>query len=130
MALPSGFHREYEFHLDSGATGHFCNSKHLLTEMNRCQKLGNTIANGDKLVTDLYGNLNLPVKINNHVNDVNFNKVYHVMNINTNLLSVGGMVKKGNTVEFNKNGAKICNKNKKFIATATLEGSLFKFDLH
>ncbi|KAK9886169.1 hypothetical protein WA026_015680 [Henosepilachna vigintioctopunctata] len=64
VTLSSGFHRDNELYLDSGATGLFCDSKDLLTEM---KKLSITIANGDKLVTDLTGNLNLPVKINNHL---------------------------------------------------------------
>lgn len=129
MALSASSPKNDNYYLDSGATAHFCKNKEIFTKKMNCEQLSITTANGDKIVTDLTGCLKLPVVLNNCESEVEIKNVYHVPELNTNLLSVSEIVKKGNTVEFSKKGAKIMNGNGKLIATASLEGSLFKLDV-
>lgn len=114
--------------IDSGATAHMSrNGDHMINTREPIKK-NIVVANSQQISVQSVGDINQTVETNDGMNEILIKNVQYVPDLCANLLSVSQMVKNDNVVVFSKNGCTIYNKNKKVIATGTLENDLFKLN--
>ncbi|XP_047098465.1 uncharacterized protein LOC124712214 [Schistocerca piceifrons] len=120
--------RDMEWILDSGASVHIVKDKSLLYDIKYKTQLGISAVDGNKLQCHLAGKLDLHVSVNGESDMVTAHNVHYVKNVATNLLSVGEIVRKGNTVTFDMQGARVISESGEVIAIASNERGIFKLD--
>ncbi|XP_047106413.1 brachyurin-like [Schistocerca piceifrons] len=110
---PAGFTRVTYF-LD------WISNKSLLYDIKDKTHMGISTVDGNKLQCHLAGKLDPYVSVNGESDMVTAHNVHYVKNVATNLLSVGEIVKKGNTVTFDMQGARVISESGEVIATANI----------
>jgi hypothetical protein len=111
------------WHLDSGATDHFCNDKSAFLDIRRLPKhiqvrIGdNSIVPATGIGTVLLASKNRRIQLTD---------VLFVPAIGTNLLSISKLTDKGCDVQFSKNGATILNPKVQPIATACKKSGMYE----
>lgn len=110
--------------LDSGSSAHICTEREKLGKINKINRTLN-LANSES--TNIIGKGNVEMSINNgqNKNNVNFEEVYYVPDLRTNLLSVSKITDHGFEVRFRKNEAIVIDKNGKIIFKANRVGNLY-----
>ncbi|KAJ8883233.1 hypothetical protein PR048_015073 [Dryococelus australis] len=127
MQLPS--QENVDWYLDSCASVHIYSDSRRLENSRKASTLTITTTNNNKIVSDTAGNMVLPVSICGNTSDIQVSDIYRVPDSQVNLLSVGRIVLKGNTVEFDNKGGRVYNSANQLIATATLVDGIFKLDV-
>lgn len=82
--------------------------------------IGKLLNLANKGSTKITGVGDVRMRVNNHCGSikVNLDKVYHVPDLRTNLLSVSKITNKDHEVLFRKNDATVINKDKQMVLTA------------
>ena len=114
--------------IDSGASAHMCNNAEKLINIRDPIKQNIIVADNKKIKVECIGDYVQKVVVNNVENTIIIKNVQCVPELCVNLLSVSQMIKNDHSVVFNKKGCVIFNKDKKLIASGTLENDLFKLD--
>lgn len=114
-----------DWFLDSGAPAHLCMNKSIFKNIRKSNMPTVTTANNGKMSANV-GDFDLAVNVLDTTSSVEVNNVYYVPELKVNLLSIGQIVKKGNTVVFDDKFAKVFNKKKEIIAS--LVDNLFKLN--
>ena len=113
------------WYLDSGASSHMTrNNSNMLNEETNRDVI--TIANNNSLLVKSSGLVKLNADVCGKESPINVYDVKYVPDLTTNLLSVSQMAQKGHTVIFKGNEAKVVNSSNDIIATAILDGGLYK----
>lgn len=115
--------RQHEWYIDSGASSHMTPHETLLTGMRPTNVSQILSANDAKLNVKGAGKTTLQL----NKNDIEVSNVLHVPGLTANLLSVCGMVQKGNSVMFDRNGCTIKNARNETIAHCNAENGVYKF---
>lgn len=117
-----------DWYVDSCASSHMTNRREVLSDVKIKKDRNITTACNSDLQTEAVGNINLTVSVDGISSQVEARDVLYVPNITTNLLSVGKMVSKGNTVTFSSNGCRITSADGELLATATEVEGIYKLD--
>ena len=119
------------WYIESGATTHMTMRKDWLKNIKECANDDVIIANNMRLSSVCSGDIDLHLQSHSMTNSIiTVKDVIYIPGLCTNLLSVSEMVNRGNSIKFDKKGCKIFNKNMELIATATLQGNLYKINLN
>lgn len=113
-----------QWYIDSGATGHMCSEKSIMSDVSDEKSIEVSVANGDKLYTAGKGCVKVNLK-NGIVKTIS--NVFYVPNLTTNLLSVSALVNKGFRVVFSSGRCRILD-NGTVVATATLCDGVYRLD--
>jgi hypothetical protein len=106
------------WHLDSGASDHFCNDKSAFLEIQRLPK-PIQVRIGDNSTVPAVGIGTILLSVTGKQRKIQLSKVLYIPAIGTNLLSVSKLTDIGCNVQFSKNGqATIFNCKDKSMATA------------
>ncbi|KAG5861099.1 hypothetical protein JTB14_032044 [Gonioctena quinquepunctata] len=117
-----------DWFLDSGCSAHLTVDESNFISEETSSKLTITTANDQQMKTNCVGDIQLPVRVPDQSFNVNVENVFFVPDLKVNLLSVSQIVRKGDEVNFNPEGAQIINAQGKIIATTTLQNNLLKID--
>lgn len=123
LAATSRGSRQQEWYIDSGASSHMTPHEKLLTGIRPTNVSQILSANDAKLVVKGAGKTTLQL----NANDVEVSNVLYVPGLTANLLSVCGMVQKGNSVMFDRNGCTIKNARNETIAHCKPDNGVYKF---
>lgn len=115
-----------EWYIDSGASAHMCTDPKLLSDFSQPTKSEVVVANNMRLTVQSAGNVYLPIAAQD--DKIKVENVLCIPELCANLLSVSQIVSKNNKVVFDAKGCRIYNSQKQLIATASLDGELFKLD--
>lgn len=118
-----------DWFIDSGASAHMTKIKKNFFNEREPEKKDVLVANNHKISVLSVGDIKQQVFANGDKKLVEIKDVQYVPDICVNLLSVSQMVKKGNTIVFNKDGCKIYSSDKEIIATGSLINNKFKLDV-
>lgn len=113
------------WYIDSGATGHMCHDRSVMSDFVSDKTLEVKVANGDKLLTAGQGTVRVQMK-NGNVKTIS--NVYFVPNLTANLLSVSEMVRKGFKVVFSSSICQIYD-GEVVVASATLCDGVYQLDI-
>ncbi|KMQ84418.1 retrovirus-related pol polyprotein from transposon tnt 1-94 [Lasius niger] len=121
------FNREsdsVEWCLDSGCTSHMCIEKTKFEKIDNVYKTLN-LANSESTNITGAGNVRMTVSNGKKETNVNFEKVYYVSDLRTNLLSVSKITDRGYKVNFCEKDAIVTGKNGEIIFRADRIGDLY-----
>ncbi|KAJ8875578.1 hypothetical protein PR048_023474 [Dryococelus australis] len=127
MQLPSQVN--VDWNLDSCALVHISSDSRHLENSRKGPTLTITAANNNKMVSDTAGNMVHPVSICGNTSDTQVSDIYHVPDSQVNLLSVGRIVLKRNSVVFDSTEGRVYNSANQLFATATLVNGIIKKDI-
>lgn len=114
--------------IDSGASSHMTVNKFFLQNEKKSNCSEVVVADNSRMQIECAGDVNLRLSKNSGASEVTLKDVQYIPGLCTNLLSVSAMTKQGKSVVFNENGATILNRNKKIIATASLEDNMYRLN--
>lgn len=110
--------------LDSGCTAHMCTEKDKFEKIENVNKTLN-LANSESTSITGAGNVRLSVSNGKKDTKINFEKVYYVSDLRTNLISVSKITDRGYEVLFREKDAIVTSKNEAIIFRADRVGSLY-----
>lgn len=114
-------HDSTDWIIDSGASGHMTCNRDLLKGI---KTGGGKIMTAGGGLVDVQGVGQASVYCNGK--DITVDKVMYVPDFKVNLLSISGIVAKGNVVTFNKNGCVIKNQNNELIASVKPDRGVYR----
>ncbi|KAL0269915.1 UNVERIFIED_CONTAM: hypothetical protein PYX00_007495 [Menopon gallinae] len=110
--------------LDSGSTSHICNTPHKIQNLEQSGTKRLRVANGQ--TTEICGSGTVKIKTGNYNNkNVAINNVLLVPELKMNLLSVSKITDKGLDIIFNKDSAKIMDRNGRVLLKCERRGDLY-----
>jgi len=110
--------------LDSGCTAHICTEKVTFKKIENVRKTLN-LANSESTSITGVGNVRMIVSNGNKETNINFEKVYYVSDLRTNLLSVSKITDHGYEVNFRKKDAIVTDESGEMIFRADKIGDLY-----
>ena len=112
--------------VDSGATCHMCNDKHLFTEYSNAEHVNVALGNGYTLKGVGYGKVVLNMLLpDGKMQKCTLSDVLYVPKLSFNLLSVCRVTKLGKMFQFDGNNCKIVDANENLIAVAEKKDNLY-----
>jgi hypothetical protein len=116
--------KHINWYVDSGASNHMTPCKEMLTNIKQSNVENIISANNAKLVVKNAGE----VLMQTNKSEIKIDDVLYVPNLAANLLSVNKIVKKGNSVVFDKNGCTIMNGENDIVACCKPENGVYKLN--
>lgn len=127
-ALTTKKSNDNNWYVDSGATRHMTYMDLNLENLRKPMVKEVKVANNATMKINQVGDLRC--KIGEQSNNVTLGEVHHIPDLCVNLLSVSQIVKRDNTVVFDKNGVRIYGKDKNvLIASGNLIDGMFKLNI-
>ena len=111
-----------DWYIDSGASSHMTSNKELLLDLNKNHTGHIMVANGK--AAEIKGVGRMSLKCNS--SEVPVEKVLFVPDLDVNLLSISEIVKKDNTVTFDKSGCEIRDSTNRVLATIKPTHGVYK----
>ena len=119
-----GQENENEWCIDSGCSGHMCKARSMFVNFARVNTELNLANNESTKITGT-GNVYLTVDTGKVERVVNFEKVFYVSDLRTNLLSVAKITDHGFEVRFRENDAVVIDRDNNVIVRADRIGNLY-----
>lgn len=117
-----------DWYLDSGASVHLtCRQDWLLNQREPMVK-DIVVANNGKIAVQSSGEIDIVTRVGEKSFEMEIKNAQYVPELATNLLSVSELMKKGNSVVFEKENCKIFNSDKVLVAKAFLSDGVYKID--
>ncbi|UYV76012.1 hypothetical protein LAZ67_13002147, partial [Cordylochernes scorpioides] len=117
--------RELAFHIVRGCTTHLSSHLDRMENVMPYESEINLAEEGKVTHATAKGDIKVSTCTENGIENVQIEGVLHVPNLRSNLLSIYVLTNKGNTVIFNRDGAKIYNEQDDLIAVAQIQDRMY-----
>lgn len=116
-----------DWYIDSGASSHMVNTQDWMVDARQSSLDDVMVADNNRLKVEAVGSVKLTLdRGKEQPMDATVNDVLYVPKLCANLLSVSQLVKRGNTIKFDKDGCKLYRSDGELIGTADLVDNIYK----
>jgi len=111
--------------LDSGCSSHACGNQNSFTDITETTRGELNLADNSATAIEARGKVSLRIRERNRTKNIDLQDTLYVPDLRTNLLSVGKIADRGYTITFNKDAARVLDKDGDQVLTAKRMNGLY-----